>query len=263
MTTVARTRTVRADAACVDAVDLARTAAEEVAEGPVGDHLGHRAEGERVVTHVFAATDPAYRGWQWSVTVARASRAKDVTINEVALLPADGALLAPAWVPWAERISAGDIGPGVLMPTPPDDPRLEPGFTGGDRATDTDPALESATRALVAELGLGRERVLSPYGRDRAAERWAAGDGGADNALTEQAPGACVTCAYFTRITGSLGTIFGVCANEYSPSDARVVTIDHGCGGHSDVVDDHHPAEPSGPVWDSVSWDTPEATLFE
>lgn len=262
MTTVGRSRTARPDAACVQAVDLAREAAEEVAEGPVGEHLGHRTEGERMVTHVFAATDPGYRGWQWSVTVVRASRAKEVTVNEVVLLPADGALLAPPWVPYAERVGAGDIVPGVLMPTPDDDPRLEPGYTGGEQAADADPALESATRALAVELGLGRERVLSPYGRDRAAERWLRGEGGPHTPMAEQAPASCVSCAYFTRLGGSLGTIFGACANEYSPSDGRVVSFDHGCGGHSDVVDEHRPAEPSGPVWDSVSWDT-AATLFD
>jgi hypothetical protein len=34
---------------------------------------------------------------------------------------------------------------------------------------------------------------------------------------------------------GALRPMFGVCANEWSPSDGQVVSIDHGCGAHSEV----------------------------
>ena len=124
------------------------------------------AEGDRVLTHVFASTHPGYAGWHWSVTVARASRAKVVTVDEVVLLPGDGSLLAPRWVPWAERVGPGDVTAGLLMASPVDDERLEPGYTGGESATSADPAEEELARIVVAELGLGRERVLT---RDRAA----------------------------------------------------------------------------------------------
>lgn len=267
-------KAVKADPACVEAVDLARAAVEgqagdwgpqqqpEVSPGQVGEHLGHRVEADRVVSHLFACLDPAYVGWYWSVTVVRAARAKDVTVNEVVLLPGDGAMLAQPWVPWADRINAGDILPGVLLPTPDDDPRLEPGFTGGEAAADEDPADAGQLRAVVAELGLGRARVMSAEGRGRAAERWLGSDGGPDTAMAAQAPAPCVSCGYFVRLGGSLGTLFGACANEYSPSDGRVVSIDHGCGGHSDVVDEHRPAELPAPVWDTVSWES-TATIFE
>ena len=63
-----------ADQACADAVDLARAAAVELAGAKgVGEHLGCVAEDERVATHSFACLSPAYLGWNWSVTVARAS----------------------------------------------------------------------------------------------------------------------------------------------------------------------------------------------
>ena len=72
-----RTRTREPDQACAQAVDLARAAAEQIAAaGQVGDHLGVQADGERLVTHLFASADPAYEGWQWAITVARASRAR-------------------------------------------------------------------------------------------------------------------------------------------------------------------------------------------
>lgn len=243
------------DQACADAVDLARAAAVRRAGViEVGEHRGVVAEGVRVATHLFDCAHPGYPGWQWSVTVARASRARVVTVSEVTLLPGEGALLAPAWVPWADRIGPGDITPGVLAPTPVEDERLEPGYTGGELAAE-DPAEASQVRAVVAELGLGRERVLSVAGRDAAAERWLAGDGGPDNAMTQQAPAPCLTCGFFVRLNGGLGRLFGACANELSPSDGTVVSIDHGCGGHSDVVAPSKGIDLSLPVWDTISVD--------
>lgn len=248
--------TIELDAACVAAVDLARAAAVRWAGVfDVGEHVGVVAEGTRVVTHYFACPHPAYPGWRWSVTVVRASRARVVTVSEVTLLPSEGALLAPAWVPWSERIGAGDVSPGVLLPTPDDDPRLEPGFTGGESARDADPAEWGQTRAVVAELGLGRERLLSAEGRDDAAERWLEGDGGPDNPMTQQAPGLCATCAYFVALSGSLGRLFGACANEFSPRDGQVVSRDHGCGGHSDVVEVARGVDLPPPIWDTISID--------
>lgn len=251
-----RSARVKPDAAATAAIELARAAAEEAAEDfGVGEHLGTVVEAERVVTHLFACTHPAYSTWQWAVTVVRASRARVVTVNEVVLLPTPEAHLAPAWVPWGDRIQAGDVAPGMLLPTPDNDPRLEPGFTGGEQAADADPAEWAITRTIVAELGLGRERVLSAHGRDLAAERWSAGDHGADNQLSRQAPAECSSCGYLVRLQGRLGTMFGVCTNEYSPSDAQVVSMDHGCGGHSSVVGDERGIELPPPMFDTISVD--------
>ena len=138
-------------------------------------------------------------------------------------------------MPWADRIQPGDVTSGLLMPAAGDDVRLEPGYTGGESAADADPAEQSLIRAVVAELGLGRERVLSLEGRDEAAERWLAGDGGPDNQMTKLAPDVCETCGFFVRLQGQLGMLFGVCANAYSASEASVVSVDHGCGAHSNV----------------------------
>lgn len=248
--------TIELDAACAQAVDVARAAAvRRAGVFEVGEHLGVEADDTRVATHYFACDHPAYPGWRWAVTVVRASRQRVVTVDEVTMLPSEGALLAAPWVPWADRVAGGDITPGVLMPTPDDDPRLEPGYTGGDAARDADPAELSQIRAVIAELGLGRERVLSPYGRDLAATRWVAGAGGPDNAMTQQAPAACETCGYFVALSGSLGRVFGVCANEFSPSDGAVVSHDHGCGGHSDVPEQKMEIDLGQPVWDTISID--------
>lgn len=252
-----RARRVSApDAVIAAAVDQAAQAARETAgDFGVGEHVGCVAEGERVATHYFTCPHPGYRGWQWAVVMARAPRARTATVNEVTLLPTSEALLAPPWVPWSNRVQPADLTPGTVLPTPDNDERLEPGYSGGELAGEPDPAEWSITRAVVAELGLGRERVLSVAGRQEAAERWFAGESGPDNASSRQAPANCVSCGYFVRLRGALGGLFGVCANRHSPYDARVVSVDHGCGGHSDVVADERGVEIPSPVYDTISLD--------
>jgi hypothetical protein len=214
------------------AVEQARAAlVEVVGAGSVGEHLGAEVEGERVVTHLFAATLPGYRGWRWAVTVARAARAKTVTVDESVLLPGADSLVAPEWLPWSDRVQAGDLGAGDLLPAPADDPRLVPGWTGADEGR---PAPDDV-RAVVEELGLGRERVLSVEGRDLAAMRWYEGDGGPATELAQQAPARCATCGFAVLLRGPLGQAFAVCANEQSPRDGAVVSWDAGCGAHSSV----------------------------
>ncbi|MDQ6649847.1 MAG: DUF3027 domain-containing protein [Actinomycetota bacterium] len=226
--TAARTRPSSGpDAVCAQAVEPARAAAVEVAGGKVGDHLGVVADGERLVTHLFAGLDPAYVGWHWAVTVARASRAKNVTVDEVVLLPGTGALLPPPWVPWSDRLRPGDLGVGDLLPTTEDDDRLAPAYAAGD-----DPQEDE----VAWELGVGRVRVLSYVGRIEAAERWYDGDSGPEAPIAKAAPARCGTCGFFLQVAGSLRQVFGVCANEFAPSDGRVVAVDHGCGAHSEAV---------------------------
>lgn len=228
-------------------MDLARAAAEELARpGEVGEHLGYDGEGDRLVTHYFACLDPAYRGWRWAVTVARASRARKVTISETVLLPGPGALLAPEWVPWRERLRPGDLGVGDLLPAAADDDRLAPGYTVTDDDVD---------HQMLFEYGLGRARVLSPIGRDRAVRRWRAGDQGPHSPLAHAAPAQCSTCGFYWPLAGSLRLGFGVCANEYAPDDGRVVSADHGCGAHSEAAAQPAPAEQHTPILDDLGYD--------
>ncbi|GAC1325811.1 MAG: hypothetical protein NVSMB13_09580 [Mycobacteriales bacterium] len=239
------------DAACAAAVEPARAAAAEVGGRHVGEHLGTEADGERLVTHLFASTDPAYVGWRWAVTVARASRAKNVTIDEVVLLPGSGALLPPPWVPWSERLRPGDLGVGDLLPTTEDDDRLAPAYAAGD-----DPQEDE----VAWELGLGRVRVLSFVGRVEAAERWYDGDGGPDAPIAKAAPARCGTCGFFLPVAGSLRQVFGVCANEFAPADGRVVAVDHGCGAHSEAVVVAATPEPTPSMADDYQYESTEAT---
>ncbi|MDX6284540.1 MAG: hypothetical protein QOG53_25 [Frankiales bacterium] len=216
----------QADSVLAEAVDVARAAVvEEAGADLVGDYLGHEADDERVVTHYFASLEPSYVGWRWAATLARASRAKTVTVDEVVLLPGEGALLPPAWVPWQERLRPGDLGVGDILPTTIDDDRLVPAYAAVE-----DPEVQH----VADELGLGRVRVLSPIGRDDAVDRWYVGDRGPEAPIAKAAPATCGTCGFWLPLAGALRGFFGVCANEFAPDDARVVSADHGCGGHSE-----------------------------
>jgi hypothetical protein len=225
------------DRLCAEAVELALAAAEEVAgRGRVGEHLSLQVDGDRVVTHFFACREEAYHGWRWAVTVARAPRAKLVTVDETVLVPGPEALLAPEWVPWSDRLRPGDLGVGDLLPTKEDDDRLEPGFSGADEPPEklADP-IGFGPASLANELGLGRQRVLSPLGLDLAADRWEE-HFGVRTPMAQAAPAQCVTCGFLIRIGGPLGQAFGVCANEYAPADGHMVSLGFGCGGHSEAA---------------------------
>jgi len=246
-------RSPKPDATAVQAVDVAREGLLELVDvTDVGAHLGHVAEDDRVVTHFFACERTGYRGWRWSVTVVRASRQKAVTVDEVVLLPGDDAVTAPEWVPWRERIQPGDVGPGDLLPTDQDDPRLVPGYTAGDEAVDQD-----SVREVSDEIGLGRLRVLSLEGRELAAERWYEGSHGPEAPIAQSAPGNCSTCGFLVQLAGPLSTLFGVCANAYANDDGRVVSFDHGCGAHSEAQlhKRNLPLPLPEPVLDTVTWD--------
>jgi hypothetical protein len=230
-----------ADKVLAAAVDVARAAAEAAAEGEVGAHLGVYGDEERVATHAFEAALPGYTGWFWAVTLARVARGKTPTVDEVVLLPGAGALLAPEWVPWQERLQPGDLSPGDLLPTDPADPRLVPAYTYSE-----DPAVEE----VAFELGLGRVRVMSREGRLDAAERWDDGESGPDTPMARQAPAHCGTCGFYLPLAGSLRAAFGVCGNEITSTDGRVVSVEYGCGAHSEaVVDAPSLAEPVGEIY--------------
>lgn len=301
-----------------DAQALARQAAVELAgAGGVGDYIGAEAEAERVVTHLFACLDPAYRNWRWAVTVSRASRSKTVTISECVLLPGPEAVLAPPWVPWRERLRPGDLGVGDILPAASDDERLVPvaALEGDDGVGDwgeaawaaaglKPPGIEpeaedepgetaaaqqaaAAEQAATAEQSIadsetgrvpgqrqgrrrrtsgsepagdwdvapGRVRVLSAAGRDEAAFRWYTGEHGPQSPLASAAPGPCLSCGFFVHLAGPLGRVFGVCANEYAPDDGRVVSLDHGCGAHSEGPLLPGTESPMPPVIDELGYD--------
>ncbi|GLU47433.1 hypothetical protein Nans01_17840 [Nocardiopsis ansamitocini] len=206
-----------------------------------------------MVTHLFACLDPAYPGWHYAVTVVRASRAKHVTVNESVLLPGPEALLPPEWLPWKERLRPGDLGVGDLLPSPEDDERLMPGYAQVFAGNEADE--DGHDKQMVWELGLGRARVLSESGREAAAERWYTGESGPDSPIANAAPGKCSTCGFMTPLAGEFRQMFGVCANEFAPDDGKVVSLDHGCGAHSEAEVPVTQTEPLTPVVDEMGYD--------
>lgn len=209
-------------------VAAARAALVEIADpGTVGAHVAFEMNAERLGTHYFATQSKAYPDWRWTVSVARAPRAKVATVCETNLLPSQQSVLAPEWVPYADRLAPGDIGVGDVTPYVEDDMRLEAGFEATGE--------EDVDQMAFFELGLGRRRVLSAEGREEAAQRWYDGGHGPTADVARQAPARCSSCGYFLPMAGVLRQQFGVCANDWSPADGKVVALDFGCGAHSEV----------------------------
>jgi hypothetical protein len=132
----------------------------------------------------------------------------------------DGGELAGGSIP----ADLEQLKPDAEAEEPPDEPELP------DRHPQAPPVpvrrrIESAVRP---------RRVLSQIGRDEAAVRWYVGESGPTSPLAQAAPAPCITCGFMIRLNGPLGRVFGVCANEFAPDDGRVVSVDHGCGAHSD-----------------------------
>lgn len=225
---------VKTDPVMRAAADVARAALDGVAEpGAVGEHLEMVMVADRLATHYFACLSPAYVGWRWAVSVARAARQKEATVCETNLVPGAASVLAPTWLPYAQRLAPGDLSAGDVLPYRADDPLLVAGFEAtGDGAPGE--AGEDVDQMAFFELGLGRRRVLSREGRDVAAERWYDGSHGPSADVALQAVDRCSTCGYFVPMAGALRAVFGVCANAWSPSDGQVVSLDHGCGAHSE-----------------------------
>lgn len=136
-----------------------------------------------------------------------------------------------------------------MTPKVDDDPNLEAGFEATGE--------EDVDAVALWEFGLGRPRVLSAEGRDRAAQRWYDGSHGPTAEVAVKAPARCDGCGYFLPMAGALRSVFGVCANEWSPSDGTVVSRDHGCGAHSEVdMDAPEPEKVGTPILDDEVLET-------
>jgi hypothetical protein len=213
-------------------LELARSAAVVDAGNPelVGADVSVEIDDDgRVETYLFEANLAGYKGWRWCVTIAKVDKKSEPTICDVVVLPGPDALLAPEWIAYRDRIQPGDVGVGDIVPSALDDTRLVPSVHSLIADEDLD-AMQ------VFDLGLGRARVMSIEGRDQASKRWYESDRGPQSPIAQAAPKPCSSCAFFLPIAGSLRSSFGVCANAISPEDARVVSVDHGCGAHSEAT---------------------------
>lgn len=247
-------------------------------DGQVGDFVEAIDLGDNVTDFRFESRVRGYEGWQWSVTLYHDVELDHWTVNESSLVPTDKALRPPKWIPWKDRLEPGDLAVTDSIGTDPDDPRMEKGFrkvepaeqsenvssdaesaettdagdntetdTGGVDGSQDESAAASVTSEedideAVEEFDLSRRHVLTPLGRSQIAKRWYEGPRGPKSLSTKTSDGnPCSTCGFFIPLKGELNLLFGVCANKWSPDDGRVVSIDHGCGEHSEI----EPPEPS------------------
>lgn len=82
----------------------ARAALAEITPtGTVGELLEQVVDDGGVVTLRFAATMAGYPGWRWTVSLAELP-GEAPSVLETELMPGEGALIAPDWVPWADGL---------------------------------------------------------------------------------------------------------------------------------------------------------------
>ena len=95
-----------ADPALLAAREQARQALLEITDvATIGAEDGHEVQEAHVLTLFFECRLPGYPGWRWAATLARVDEDAPVTVLEVELLPGAGAVVAPEWVPWSERLA--------------------------------------------------------------------------------------------------------------------------------------------------------------
>ena len=127
----------------------------------------------------------------------------------------------------------------------------------------------------VDRFALTRRHLMTVEARSATAKRWYEGQHGPKSLSTRTAKGkACETCGFMIPLAGDLGSMFGVCANRWSPDDGRVVSLDHGCGEHSEIEpqEESHLWVQSQPAYDDLHIDVvrqkpreerPEVELME
>jgi hypothetical protein len=85
--------------------ELALAALHEITpDATIGEFRDSSVDADGVLTLRFANRMPGYPGWFWTVSVAQVEDSAP-TVLEAELMPGEGALTAPDWLPWAERLA--------------------------------------------------------------------------------------------------------------------------------------------------------------
>lgn len=85
--------------------ELALAALHEITPAAtVGEYVDSSTDAEGVLTVRFGNRMPGYPGWFWTVSLAQVEESAP-TVLEAELMPGEGALTAPDWLPWAERLA--------------------------------------------------------------------------------------------------------------------------------------------------------------
>lgn len=82
---------------------LAREALGEITNPKHVGALREVTVADDIATVRFSTTQGGYPGWAWTVSIA-VNPGMEPAILETELMPGDGALVAPDWVPWADRL---------------------------------------------------------------------------------------------------------------------------------------------------------------
>lgn len=92
------------DPSLLEAKNLALAALAEITpESTIGEPADYAVENDGIVSLRFRSLLLGYPGWFWTVSLTRVE-GEAPTVLEAELLPGDGALLAPEWVPWSQRL---------------------------------------------------------------------------------------------------------------------------------------------------------------
>jgi hypothetical protein len=103
-----------------DLYELAKAALLEITpEATIGAPSGQTEEGGATAV-TFQANMAGYPGWHWTVAIATLDGAEP-SVLEVELMPGTGALLAPDWVPWSERLADYEAAQEALATDATDD----------------------------------------------------------------------------------------------------------------------------------------------
>lgn len=93
--------TERSDATLAD---IALSGLHEITPADtVGALISETTDEEGVSTILFASAMLGYPDWHWTVSLATLP-GEEPTVLEAELLPGEGSLLAPDWVPWSDRL---------------------------------------------------------------------------------------------------------------------------------------------------------------
>jgi Protein of unknown function (DUF3027) len=180
-------RTAKLDLILAAAVDRAREGVLEIAASEqIGAHVGSYADGDRLVTHRFEAKLAGYVGWQWYATLARVPRGKEATVCEVGLLPSEKSLLAPEWVPWADRVRPEEVAAAAEAEAAEAAAAGSEAQDGAEAAPATDTADEASASAGQDEAAEAVAAV-DEDAADEAAPEGVATDASAGEGLTESA----------------------------------------------------------------------------
>ena len=210
------------------------------------------SEGERLVTHRLRLPRPGLPRLALGGHASPGRPARPlVTVDEAVLLPGDDALLRPRL--GAVERAARPRRPRGRRPAADRSRRRPPRARLGRRRCRWTPP----TYAPRTTTPTGWRSGSSASGRPGCCRRSAAttrptagtpASTGRPRPIAVAAPAQCSTCGFFLPLAGSLRRVFGVCANDYSPSDGTVVSVDHGCGAHSEVAALPSPVEVTPPL---------------